>query len=289
MTRPATRTLAVIPARDEAARLPAALSALATQGVAVIVVANGCADATAAVGRALGATVIETPALAGGVGAARRLGMARALGQAPDWVLTTDADCVLAPGCVDALARALGRADAAFGRVVPDPVEFAALPRTTRIHGALEDRHAALVALIAGHSAAQDWNPPPCHGQSPGALIALRPDAYRAAGGFAPVRRNEDRMMAAALAAAGLRVARPWHAVVQASCRLTGRAPGGMADTIAARVRADLAAETARLAQGCAHLERRLSRIAPGALALLPHDLSNEGETDVPAPVQAAI
>ena len=257
--------VAVIPARDEAARLPRALAALRRDGVEAVVVANGCRDATAAVARAAGAAVIETPALSGGVGAARALGLAAALARGPDWLLTTDADCTLAPGTVAALARALRAADAAFGRVVPEPAEFARLPRAVRRHGTLEDRRDALAALLAGLDAAQPWNPQPCHGQSPGALIAWRPSAYAAAGGIEPVPCHEDRRMAAALDRAGLRVARPWDAVVTASCRLRGRAPGGMAATIAARTRADLAAETRALARACARLEARLARRLPRA------------------------
>lgn len=256
-----SRAIAVIPARDEAARLPTALAALSRDGVEALVVANGCGDETARLARRCGATVVETAALAGGVGAARRLGMSAALAMRPDWLITTDADCRLAPGTVSALRAALTRADAAFGRVVPDKEEFAALPPTVRRHGALEDRRDGLHALIDGHLADCPWNPVPCHGQSPGALIAFRPDAYVAAGGFAPIRCGEDRAMAEALIAKGSRVARPWDAVVHASCRLRGRAPGGMADTIAVRARSDLAAETRSLARACAGLERRLAEL----------------------------
>ncbi|MGR3541183.1 MAG: glycosyltransferase [Hasllibacter sp.] len=256
---------AVIPARDEAARLPAALAALAGQGARALVVANGCADATARVARACGAAVIETGPLPGGVGQARAIGLAAAPPGAAFW-MTTDADCTLAPGAVAALAAALERADAAFGRVEPDRAEFARLPAAVRRHGRLEDRAAALRALIDGRLAALPWNPAPCHGQSPGALIAWRPEAYAAVGGIEPVPCHEDRRMAEALDGAGLRVARPWAGAVRASCRLSGRAPGGMAATIAARAapafRAELAARTRALAAECRALERRLTELS---------------------------
>ncbi len=251
--------VAVIPARDEADRLPHALAALHAQGVETLVVANGCSDATARVARAHGASVIETPALAGGVGAARAVGLARAIARSPAWLMTTDADCVVAAGTIGVLDGALDHADAAFGRVEPDPVEFARLPLAVRRHGRLEDRRDALRARIEGLRAARDWNPPPHHGQSPGALIAWRPEAYRAVGGIASVPCNEDARMSSALVRAGLRVARPWHAVVRASCRVQGRAPGGMASTIAARTRTDLRAETAALIAECAVLEQCLA------------------------------
>lgn len=258
--------IAVIPARNEAKRLPYALAALRRASISALVVANGCRDATAAVARALGAEVIETPVLAGGVGEARAIGLSAALRYWPDWVMTTDADCTLTSGACSALMRALRQADAAFGRVEPDPTEFAGLTAAVRRHSVLEDRCCALRALIDGHIAAQSWNPTPCHGQSPGALIAWRLEAYKAVGGIEPLPRNEDRRMAIALVAAGLRVARPWDAVVVASCRVRGRAPGGMAATIAERTNSDLSGETAALAEECAILERRLAALMPRAL-----------------------
>ncbi|PZX16496.1 glycosyl transferase family 2 [Palleronia aestuarii] len=280
--------IAVIPARDEARRLPAALAALHREGVTALVVANGCCDATASVARALGVEVIETPMLSGGVGEARAIGLSSALLRNPAWVMTTDADCVLAPGTGAVLERALRDADAVFGRVEPDPGEFADLPPAVRHHGLLEDRRDVLSALIAGHVAACSWNPIPCHGQSPGALIAWRPDAYRSVGGIVPMPRNEDRRMAATLQDAGLRVARPWDAVVIASCRLRGRAPGGMAATIAERARSDLSLETVALGRECAALERRLAALVPRE-AWPPLPTPHEGDCDVLPFRQAAI
>lgn len=284
-----SRPVAVVPARNEAARLPAALAALRREGLRAIVVANGCTDGTAVAARAHGAEVIETPALPGGAGAGRGIGLEAALRRDPAWIATTDADAVLAPGTGDVLRRALLRADAAFGRVVPDLEEVARLPTPVRRHGLLEDRRDALRALIGGDLAACPWNPLPCHGQSPGALIAWRPAAYRATGGMPPAPREEDRRMAAALARARLRVARPWEAVVVASCRTRGRAPGGMAATIAARARADLTAETAALASECAALEHRLAALMPRAAWPDLPMTHTEGDRDVLPLRQAAI
>ncbi|MGB3554146.1 MAG: glycosyltransferase [Jannaschia sp.] len=253
--------LAVIPARDEAVRLPAALAPLHAAGVRVLVIANGCRDGTAEVARSHGATVLETVARPGGVGAARREGMAMALTLVPqpEMILTTDADCTFAPMTLRSLRTALRQADAVFGRVEPDPAEFACLPLPVRLHGQLEDRYDALVAQIEGMRADLPWDPLPRHNQSPGALIAFRPDIYRATGGIEPVPCHEDRNMAEALVRIGARIARPWDAVVQASCRLTGRAPGGMAATIAKRTRSDLSEETRRLRMQCLRLERAIS------------------------------
>ena len=249
--------VAILPARDEEARVGGAVAALRAQGAAVLVVANGCADGTAEAARRAGAEVLEAPATPGGVGAARRAGFDAALQRWPaaDAILTSDADCRVAPGTIQALRRALARADAAAGRVVPDPVEFARLPLHVRRHGDLEDLRDALLAEIGARAVPVPHDPAPRHGQAPGALLAFRPAAYRTVGGFAPMRCGEDRDIVRRMRVAGLRVAHPWDAVVHASCRLRGRAPGGMADTIAARVTADLAVPTARLDRQCARLE----------------------------------
>jgi len=235
--------IVAIPARDEVARLPRALASLARDGVArdVIVIANGCTDATASFAREFAArlrvAVLETGPLAGGVGEARRLGMQAALEAAPhaSILATTDADCIVGACWGAATLRALDRADAACGRVLPDPVEFARLPLTVRRHGVLEDRASALAAELHGLRAPVPHDPLPRHGQTPGASLAFRAKVYRDAGGFDAIPCHEDRRIVSRIEAAGGRVARPWDLTVIASCRLAGRAPGGMAETIAAR------------------------------------------------------
>ena len=263
--------VAVIPARDEEARVPLAIASLRRRGLRVIVVANGCRDRTATAAHQAGATVIEAPALHGGVGQARRIGFAAALRDDPSWLLTTDADCVVPPGTIPLVLHRLERCDAVFGRVEPDATEFARLPPIVRRHGALEDRRDALRAHLDGLLAPEPWDPLPRHGQSPGAFVAFRTAAYLATGGFAPVPCHEDRLLAEALDRIGARVARPWGAVVRASCRLKGRAPGGMADSIAERTRIDLTAQIQALEEECETLATRIAAVEGGAEAnLLP-------------------
>ncbi|WP_299655482.1 glycosyltransferase [uncultured Jannaschia sp.] len=258
----------VIPAQNEALRLPVALGAFARDGKArdIIVVANGCTDATASIARRypeLPVAVLETARLAGGVGEARRLGLQAALRVAPqtEIVATSDADCVVMPGWARIVLASLSRADVVCGRVVPDPVEFARLPRLVRYHGVLEDRVSALEAELQGLRSPVIHDPLPRHNQTLGASLAFRTDAYLRAGGFEAIPCHEDHRLVDRIEAAGGRIARPWKLTVTASCRLLGRAPGGMADTIADRTTrpAHLTAETGRLAWRARKLYRAIT------------------------------
>lgn len=277
----------VIPARNEADRLPRALAALASQGpLDVVVVANSCSDRTAAIARrsvgGLHVAVVETAAEPGGVGGARRTGMEVALGGRARILATTDADCEVGPGWRAAIVAALERADAVCGRIVPDPVEFAALPLLVRAHGDLEDLVADLEVELQTLRQPVPWNPRPCHGQTPGASLAFTRRAYYIAHGFEPIPCHEDRRLIARMEAAGLRVARPRAVCVTASCRLVGRATGGMADTIAGR-----RADAPRLRREMAALRGRAAALRAAITQLTCP--SREVRSDVPTFQQAAI
>lgn len=235
----------VIPARDEADQLAASLASFEADPavVDVLIVANGCRDATAGLARAwpgrLRVGVAETGALPGGVGEVRRLGMAIALSRLPaNGVLaTTDADCTLGPAWGARTRAALAHADAVCGRIGPAE-GFAALPPLIRRHGLLEDGVRDLRAVQRAGLVWRPGQPLPVHGCSAGASLAFTARCYRAAGGFDPVPCHEDRDLIARIERLGFRVARPHALTIHASCRLVGRAPGGMASTIAARTHA---------------------------------------------------
>ncbi len=225
----------IIPARNEAARIGACLAALSGQKADVLVIANNCTDETAARARQAGAAVIACTIPAGGVGAARRLGMAETLNLplAFATVFTTDADCLVAPDWIEANRRHLNAgADAVCGLVLPIAEEHAALPEALRRRAALEDRFLELKAelerRIIGHAS---------HQQTPGASLAFARTAYLAAGGFDPLPSGEDRAIVLRLKAGGHRIVHSRDVKVWASCRLSGRAPGGMA--VALRQRAE--------------------------------------------------
>ena len=191
-----------------------------------------------------------------GVGEARARGCEEALRLRPRtlMLITSDADCRVGSGSIAALRHALNKAHAAAGRVVPDPDEFAALPDQVRVHGDLEDLRDALLAEISARIRPSWHDPSPRHGQAPGALLAFRPAAYLAVGGFASMRCSEDRDIVRRLCQAGFTVAHPWDAVIVASCRIQGRAVGGMADTIARRASSDLGPAIVRLSRQCDRL-----------------------------------
>ncbi|MGX9965575.1 glycosyltransferase [Roseomonas sp. F4] len=255
--RPAPRLVVAIPARDEAARLPACLTALAQQqGVApgefaVLVLANNCRDDTAERARALARElpyrleVVECrlPPGRSHAGGARRAAMeagAALFGDAPAeqaLLFSTDADGRAEPGWIAAnLAAFAAGADAVAGTYAPDPAEAALLPAALQQREAEEAAYAALLEEMAALVEADPHDPWPRHAVHSGASIALRLAAYRAVGGLPPVPVGEDRALFAALQRTGLRVRHCPAARVIVSCRLTGRAAGGMADTLRDRL-----------------------------------------------------
>lgn len=108
--RPTGAIAVVVPAHDEERGIARTLLSIRAQlrsGDRLVVVADNCADATASVARDHGATVIErTHATLRGKGFALAAGIDALRGDPPAIVVLVDADCELAPGAVDALARA---------------------------------------------------------------------------------------------------------------------------------------------------------------------------------------
>ncbi|WP_198670629.1 glycosyltransferase family 2 protein [Oceanicella sp. SM1341] len=236
------RVAVVVPARNEEARIAACLAALSRQRLpggalpAVFVIANDCTDATVPLARALagpGQRVVACTAGTGGVGRARNIGLEVARECCPELrlLLTTDADCITAPGWAAALADALTRAPAACGAILP-----AAEPLTPVSHpDPLELRYALLTRrfhLLLGRHA-----PGEAHDMDiGGANMGFRVAELSALGGFPELPSGEDRALAARFRQAGHRVLRVPEARVHASCRSDGRAPGGMAEGIRARL-----------------------------------------------------
>lgn len=215
-----------IPARDEAERLPACLAALASEHPdVVLVVDDGSRDATAALAREAGATVIAGPAA--GPGLARRAGMSwlrRELG--PGALLcTTDADSTVEPGWLDAKRAAVrAGAGAVGGRIELAPDEAVCLAPAVLAEREREARHR--LAAVRGHT------PQAEHHQLSGASLALTAQAHDAVGGIPALAVLEDEALEHALRAAGIPIAYTLAARVTTSARTTGRAARGLAQVL---------------------------------------------------------
>lgn len=111
------RVSVIVPARNEAARIAEAVAGARAQAapgreVEVIVADDGSTDGTAEVARAAGARVVELGGPGGNPGAARNRGAMVATG---DPLIFLDADCVPAPGWLDALLAAHDRGETIVG------------------------------------------------------------------------------------------------------------------------------------------------------------------------------
>ena len=99
----------LVPAHNESAGIAAALALMLPQlqpGDRVLVVADNCSDATAAIAAACGAQVIvRTDTQRRGKGYALDHGIRHLAAAPPEVVLIVDADCHMHPGSVDRLAR----------------------------------------------------------------------------------------------------------------------------------------------------------------------------------------
>lgn len=132
------RFLVLVPAHDEERVIAGCLDAVAAQrrpGDHVVVVADRCTDATAAIAREHGADVLERgPEEEPGRAAARQAGLEHARELEWDAVLMLDADSVIEPGFLAACERVLGtgvaavqaRSESARGRSLPQQASLAA-------------------------------------------------------------------------------------------------------------------------------------------------------------------
>jgi len=199
---PASSISAVVPARDEEARLrPCLEGLLADPALAeVIVVDDRSQDGTGELARSLGARVIdgaEPPEGWMGKPWALQQGVEAARGEV---VVCVDADTRPRPGLARALAAALEDADLVTGgaRFVCES------PGERLLHPSL------LASLVYRYGPADsDPGPPPARLLSNGQCTAVRREPFLAAGGYAAAvgHMTDDAALARALAADGWRVA----------------------------------------------------------------------------------
>lgn len=242
-----------IPARDERARIEACLEACAHAAalsglrVRLVVLVNGTRDDTAeralawSVRRRRPITLVDVdfaPPLAH-AGAARRLALEIAsLDVPPDTMLmTTDADARPEPAWVATNAARLNEGVALVcGRVALDPDEASRLSARIEAVGEIEGRYKRATLELEHRLDPDPWNPWPHHGMASGASLAIRVRDLRAIGGVPLVPCGEDRTLARVARARGLPVVHADEVVVEVSCRLRGRAAGGMADALRQRL-----------------------------------------------------
>jgi hypothetical protein len=245
------RDIAVaIPARNEAANLPACLAALAraaehagVRRLAVVVLANNCEDGTAAAARGLGLgrrvslDIIQTelPSARAHAGWARRLALDAAaahLDRPGDLLLSTDADTLVAD---DWLTRTRAHFDTGYDAVAGwarlDPRDLRTLPNAHRQRlGALRRYDSAISFLKAARGRSEPW---PRHFYEGGASLALTNAAYTRMGGAPTPSVGEDKALFDAVRAIGGAVRHALDVKVTTSARLVGRAAGGASDTLA--------------------------------------------------------
>lgn len=241
-----------IPARDEAARIIGCLEAC-TQAAArarpvagrILVLVNNSVDDTAARAMSWAArsdvpvdvVSCRLPRDLAHAGAARRqaLDLARARVGEEGVLLTTDADTRPDPDWVGANLAALGKGAALVcGRIAFDPAEFNRLPPTITARYRLQARWRHHAAELAARLDPDPHDPWPSHGEVGGASLAVTTRAWDRVGGLPAVSHAEDRAFVRRIRAHDLPVRHDPAVRVVTSCRLTGRAAGGLADTLAA-------------------------------------------------------
>jgi len=245
-----------IPARNEERRIiPCLMACLRSMkhhgrlGVLVVVV-NNTTDRTAEVAvswareKAVAIEIlsINLPGNFANAGIARRLVMDRArrfLGKSGA-LLTTDADSLPEDRWISENLRQLKIRDALIcGRIEFDRREVAALLPGTLESGHSETYYKSIAFELDSLLDPDPFNPWPHHGQISGASLAMRASAYDRVGGLPTVSCGEDRALAQAFRENDLPVVYCGRAGVVTSCRIDGRASGGMADTIASRMLQD--------------------------------------------------
>ena len=241
----------IIPARDESNRIEACLQAIhhaitrSGHRVGVVVCVNDTTDDTAP----KAAAMLRTSALphvvadlhfapgTGGVGRVRDIGMtlAQRLAQPPQMLMTTDADSRVCPDWISANLAELRTADVVFGAITPDPDELAQIRGQLSRHDRDEERYAEAATRLVTLLDPLAHDPAPGHLGHSGASIALTAKALARMGGIPWKPLSEDRALALRAEALDLRIRHAGTPQVVTSCRLEGRAVGGMATTLQER------------------------------------------------------
>lgn len=246
MSRP--RVCICVPARNEVARLPILLDALAAQSVdgsiAVCICLNNSDDGSdAAVAAAalrhagrldIRLDLCTLPPARAHAGSARGRAMDAgfALLEGAGMLLSTDADCRPPADWIAANLDAYARgAMLVGGEIVLDDAEPIA-PAIVAMRARF-DAYWSSVRAIEDAIDPPPHDPAPRHGDHTGASLAIEAALYRAAGGVPALPTGEDLALVIAALAAGGQLAHPPTVWTRVSARTEGRAAGGMAVAMA--------------------------------------------------------
>jgi hypothetical protein len=152
-------------------------------------------------------------------------------------VLTTDADSTVAEDWIFRHRQAFASGvDALAGLVLDEPAGQRRLPIALRRRGRLEDRYGELLIELRCRLDPEASDPWPRHAMASGASLGVTLAAYRSIGGVPLRALGEDRALLQALELRDARIRHCLATRVTTSCRIDGRAVGGMADTIRQRI-----------------------------------------------------
>lgn len=222
----------VIPARNEQDTIEACIESVLVAGTShrqrgalwIVLVADCCSDRTAALARrAIGSCGQVIEARVRSAGAARRLGVEavierfRHVDPGSLWLANTDADTCVCRDWIDVQLRLADQGVAGVAGIVR--LAPGGAPEAHEIF-----RRTYPVGADGTHTHIH------------GANIALRGDAYLDVGGWSDRPLAEDHCLWRRLRGRGWPVSCPASSVVVTSGRLIGRASGGFADTLKARV-----------------------------------------------------
>ena len=252
-TSAAPGPVVAIPVRNEEALIPACILAPGSQSGAqpfsVVLLVNNTVDDTvraargAAAGLPMQLAVVEHqfPPAEQTAGHARRLAMqvAAKLSGPGGVLLCTDGDSRVAPGWLaNNLAHIRLGADAVAGRALMDAADAAVIPVALHQADARECSYGALLDEIESLVDPDPGDPWPRHTEHSGASICVTWEAWRRAGGIPAISLGEDRAFFHSLRRDDACIRHAVDVSVTVSGRISGRARGGMADTIRRRLAA---------------------------------------------------
>lgn len=255
----------IVPARDEAANIAAALDALVAQRdlndepldastFEIILLANNCRDATAQIARswaarhsrvALHVVEMRFDTARACVGLARRALMNAACtrlqilapSDSPRAICSTDADTRVSPYWIaHTLEEMRLGAEAVGGRIL---LARDGSDVSTRRAYLLDTAYRLLRARLESALDPRSGDPWPRHFQFFGASMAIRPELYAAVGGLPDVRCLEDMALEAELVRRDCFVRRSPNVVAMTSARRDGRVETGLSTQLQEWAEAD--------------------------------------------------